>query len=167
MKLEKREIKKEWQPEKIDLLQLFNARCDEAARLTAELRKESIDEDTADAVRKSLNSITEEAEKIASLLDNWDKPAAEPDGGERAFNPLATMEMRTLGSMDFSSGKNHIQTKKEVLQICIMQILKKKNASFRQVYRKEGRGRYFQHGRCYPYYNYGTVCYRKSARRVL
>ncbi|MBC9706314.1 MAG: phage major capsid protein [Enterococcus sp.] len=112
MKLEKREIKKEWQPEKIDLLQLFNARCDEAARLTAELRKESIDEDTADAVRASLNSITEEAEKIASLLDNWDKPAAEPDGGERAFNPLATMEMRTLGGMDFSSGNKPFSTEK-------------------------------------------------------
>lgn len=114
MKLEKREIKNEWQPEKIDLLQLFNARCDEAARLTAELRKESIDEDTADAVRKSLNSITEEAEKIASLLDNWDKPAAEPDGGARAFNPLATMEMRTLGSMDFSSGKKSFSEKRGI-----------------------------------------------------
>ena len=115
MKLEKREIKKEWrswQPEKVDFIELYNARCDEAARLTAELRKESIDEDTADAVRKSLNSITEEAEKIASLLDNWDKPAAEPDGGARAFNPLATMEMRTLGSMDFSSGKKSFSEKR-------------------------------------------------------
>lgn len=100
---------------KIDLLQLFNARCDEAARLTAELRKESIDEDTADAVRKSLNSITEEAEKIASLLDNWDKPAAEPDGGARAFNPLATMEMRTLEEWTFQAEINHFQQKNEVI----------------------------------------------------
>lgn len=104
MKLEKREIKNEWQPDRIDLLQLYNARAEEAAKLTAELRKENIDEDTAEAVRKSLDSITAEAEKIASLLDNWDKPAAEPDGGARAFNPLATMEMRTLGKMSFERG---------------------------------------------------------------
>lgn len=112
MKLEKREIKNEWQPEKIDLLQLYNARAEEAEKLTAELRKENIDADTADAVRASLDSITAEAEKIASLLDNWDKPAAEPDGGARAFNPLAAMGMRTLGSMDFSGGKKSYSTEK-------------------------------------------------------
>lgn len=103
MKLEKREIKNEWQPGKIELIKLFNARCDEAEKLTAELRKESIDTDTAEAVRESLNSITKEAEKIASMLDSWDEPAAEPDGGARAFNVLATMEKR---SKSFNIGGN-------------------------------------------------------------
>ena len=111
MKIEKREIKNEWQPDKIDLIQLYNARADEAAKLTEELNKEGIDEDTADAVRESLNSITKEAEKIASLLDNWDKPAQNSDEGARAFNPLATMEMRKLGEMTFNNekrGKNNM-----------------------------------------------------------
>lgn len=112
MKIEKREIKKEWQPEKINLLELYNKRAEEAEKLQNELNKENIDEETADAIKSSLNSITEEAEKIASLLDNWDKPAAEPDGGARAFNPLATMEMRTLGSMELSNGNKSYSTEK-------------------------------------------------------
>lgn len=105
MDFKKYDIKKEWQPDRIDLIELYNKRGAEYEKLTAELRKESIDEETADAIKSSLNSIAEEAEKIRAILDNMDEPAAEPDGGARAFNPLATMEMRTLGKQDFTNGK--------------------------------------------------------------
>lgn len=140
MKLEKREIKNEWQPEKIDLLQLYNARAEEAEKLTAELRKENIDADTADAVRASLDSITAEAEKIASLLDNWDKPAAEPDGGARAFNPLAAMGMRTLGSMDFSGGKKSITEKRGINNMYNAEFEKEKREFFGKFTEKRAAG---------------------------
>lgn len=94
MKLEKRSTAQEWHPSKIELINIYNARAEEAEKLQTELRKEGIDEETADAVRSSLNSITTEAEKIAALLDSWDEPAQNSDEGARAFNVLATMEMR-------------------------------------------------------------------------
>lgn len=95
MKFRKYDTSKEWNPNKIDMMQLYNARADEAEKLEKELEKDGLDAETVEAVKASLHSITVEAEKIASMLESWDEPAAKPEGGARAFNPLATMEMRS------------------------------------------------------------------------
>ena len=89
---------------KMALIELYQTRAEEAEKLEKELKKENIDEDTADAVRASLDSIVKEAERIASLLDSWDEPAANSDEGARAFNVLATMEMRNTNFNENKAG---------------------------------------------------------------
>lgn len=98
MKFKRYDPKKDWNETRAKLKELYNARADEAEKLEKELEKDGLDADTVEALKASLNSITTEAEKIVSMLESWDEPAAVPEGGARAFNPLATMEMRSNNS---------------------------------------------------------------------
>ena len=97
MEFRKFDISREWNPIKAELMGLYNKRAEESEKLQNALKNKSIDAETAEAIQASLNSIKEEAEKIASMLESWDEPAdKQPEGATRGFDVYATTEKRTI-----------------------------------------------------------------------
>lgn len=110
MKFKRYDPAADWNETRAKLKELYNARADEAEKLEKELEDESLDADMVEALKASLNSITTEAEKIVSMLESWDEPAAMPEGSARAFNPLATLEMR---SNSYNGGISEMENNNE------------------------------------------------------
>lgn len=101
MQLRKYDISKVSSPYKADVMSLYNARADEVERMEKAL-KECTDGATADALRSSLQSIYDEANKIRSWLESWDEPAEQQlESGLRGVDFFAMTEMR---SKTFTNG---------------------------------------------------------------